>query len=86
MRVAKTDAYRRMVKPRWARIIATLKAHTKTPIFHHSCGALVPFIPDLIELGVDIIHPVHNIQPLVPPEDVVALFEAALEFGRYPIA
>lgn len=140
--------YRRMIKPRWARIIRTIKAHTRARIFYHSCGALDEFIPDLIEIGVDIINPVqvsaagmdtaglkrkygkslsfwgggcdtqkvlsrgtpsevrqevrrrirdlapgggfvfnpvHNIQPLVPPANVAALFEAALEFGRYPI-
>ncbi len=26
---------------------------------------------------------VHNIQPDVPPENVVAMFDAALAFGRY---
>jgi len=140
--------YRRMIKPRWARIIRTIKAYTQARIFYHSCGALDEFIPDLIEIGVDIINPVqvsaagmdttmlkkkygknlsfwaggcdtqkvlsrgtpaevrqevrrrirdlapgggfvfnpvHNIQPLVPPANAAALFEAALEFGRYPI-
>ena len=28
---------------------------------------------------------IHNIQPEVPPQNIVALFEAAKEFGRYPI-
>ena len=142
------EVYRRMIKPRWARIIQTIKTHTRAPIFYHSCGALEEFIPDLIEIGVDIINPVqvsavgmdsarlkqkygknlsfwgggcdtqnvvhratpdevrqevrrrirdlapgggfvfnpvHNIQPLVPPANVVALFEAAQEYGRYPV-
>ena len=52
------EVYRRMIKPRWARIIQTIKAHTRAPIFYHSCGALEEFIPDLIEIGVDIINPV----------------------------
>ncbi len=29
---------------------------------------------------------IHNIPPEVPPENVVAFFEAGLEFGQYPIA
>jgi uroporphyrinogen decarboxylase len=43
-------------------------------------------IRDLAPGGGFVFNPVHNIQPLVPPANVVALFEAALEFGRYPIA
>ncbi|MCG2768469.1 MAG: hypothetical protein L6435_08820 [Anaerolineae bacterium] len=29
--------------------------------------------------------PVHNIQPDAPPENIVAMFDAAREFGMYPI-
>ncbi len=28
---------------------------------------------------------VHNIQANVPPENIVAMFEAAREFGGYPL-
>ncbi|MGD0091634.1 MAG: uroporphyrinogen decarboxylase family protein, partial [Planctomycetota bacterium] len=140
--------YRRLLKPRWARILQTIKARTKAKILYHSCGALGAFLPDLIELGVDIINPVqvsaagmdtaelkkkygkrlafwgggcdtqhvlnlagpdqvraevrrrirdlapgggfvfnpvHNIQPLIEPANIMALFRAAQEFGRYPI-
>lgn len=52
------DAYRELIKPRWARIIALIKSKTKAKILYHSCGALDPFIPDLIEIGVDILNPV----------------------------
>jgi len=50
--------YRRMVKPLWARITAAIKRHTKAKIFYHGCGAIEPFLPDLIEIGIDIINPV----------------------------
>ncbi|MBM4041576.1 MAG: hypothetical protein FJ290_24005 [Planctomycetes bacterium] len=135
-------------KPRWARILALIRSKTRAKVFYHSCGALAEFIPDLTEIGVDIINPVqvsaagmdtaglkrrfgsrlsfwgggcdtqavlprgtpaevraevrrrirdlapgggfvfnpvHNIQPLVPPENIVAMFHAAHEFGQYPI-
>jgi uroporphyrinogen decarboxylase len=52
------DLWRRLIKPRQARILATIKAHTKARIFYHSCGAVEAFIPDLIEIGVDILNPV----------------------------
>ncbi|MGQ9553485.1 MAG: uroporphyrinogen decarboxylase family protein [Anaerolineae bacterium] len=35
--------------------------------------------------GGYVFGPVHNIQYGVPPENIVAAFEAALEFGQYPI-
>ena len=137
--------YRRMIKPLWARITAAIKRHTKAKIFYHGCGAIEPFLPDLIEIGIDIINPVqvsaagmetaqlkkkygknmsywgggcdtqrvlpygtpaevraetqrhirdlapgggfvfnpvHNIQPLVPVENIVAMFQTAKEW-RY---
>ena len=42
-------------------------------------------IDDLAPGGGFIFGSVHNIQPHVPPENIVALFDAAREFGRYPI-
>jgi uroporphyrinogen decarboxylase len=50
--------YRRLVKPRHARIIDTIKARTKARVFMHSCGAISEFIPDMIEMGVDILNPI----------------------------
>jgi uroporphyrinogen decarboxylase len=50
--------WRKMVKPRQARIIATIKSHTKAPVFYHTCGAAGEFLDDLIEIGVDILNPV----------------------------
>jgi uroporphyrinogen decarboxylase len=50
--------YRRLVKPRHARIIAAIKARTKAKVFFHTDGAVLDLIPDLIEMGVDILNPV----------------------------
>jgi len=33
--------------------------------------------------GGYVFNPVHNIQPNVPPENILAMYEAAQEFGRY---
>jgi uroporphyrinogen decarboxylase len=35
--------------------------------------------------GGFVFAPIHNIQPGVPPENIVALFETARKFGNYPI-
>lgn len=48
--------YRNVIKPRWVRIIETIKARTEAKVFYHSCGAVEEFIPDLIEIGVDALN------------------------------
>jgi uroporphyrinogen decarboxylase len=138
--------YRKVVRPRQQRVIDTIKQHTRAKIWYHTCGNCRPYIPDLIEMGVDILNPVqisarsmepaslkerfgkeivfwgggidaqkvlpfttpdqvreavrqnleifkpgggyifnnvHNIQAGVPAENIVALYEAAYDFGFY---
>ena len=139
--------YREYFKPRYEQIFDVIRQkapHVK--IFFHSCGAVYDLIPELIDLGVDIINPVqvsaagmdtkrlkkdfgddivfwgggvdtqrvlprgtpqevkdevkrriedlapgggfvfntvHNIQGDVPPENVIAMHEALMEYGWY---
>ena len=140
--------YRELVKPRQKRTFDFFKQRTNAKLFYHNDGAIYPFIPDFIEMGVDALNPiqlnavgmgdtkklkaefgdkltfwgaidtqhvlpkgspedvraevkqriidlapgggyvvcsVHHIQPEVPPENVVAMFDSAYELGRYPI-
>jgi uroporphyrinogen decarboxylase len=140
--------YRRLIKPHWAQIIEAIKSKTKAKISYHSCGAITEFIPDMIDIGIDIINPVqvsatgmntvdlkrnygkhlcfwgggcdtqrvlpfetpenvvtetrrrikdlapgggfvfnpvHNIQHGVPPVNIMAMFSAAQQFGRYTV-
>lgn len=42
-------------------------------------------IKDLAPQGGYVFSPIHNIQPGVPPENIAALFETAVEYGKYPI-
>jgi uroporphyrinogen decarboxylase len=49
--------YRRLLKPRQRRVFDLLKA-SGMKVFYHSCGALVPLLPDLVEIGCDAINPV----------------------------
>ena len=47
------------LKPRLKKIIDAAKAiKPDIIIFYHSCGYITPFIPHLIELGVDILNPI----------------------------
>jgi uroporphyrinogen decarboxylase len=138
--------YRRLIKPKQRRLVEAIQKKTTAKLFYHSCGATRDLIPDLIDLGFDILNPVqvsargmdtkqlkadfgkdivfwgggvdtqrvlpfgtpdevrdevkrriddlapgggfvfaavHNIQAFVPPENVVAAFETALEYDGY---
>ncbi len=140
------EDYLRYLKPYEKRMIEHIRKYTKAKIYRHSCGSIYPFIPDLIEIGVDILNPVqplardmeptrlkrefgkdltffggvdtqellykspdevrkgirevihaygkeggyilgssHNIEPDTPTENIIAMFQAALEYGQYPL-
>jgi uroporphyrinogen decarboxylase len=52
--------FRKQIKPRLQTLFARIKQlapHAK--LFFHSCGNVRPLIPDFIELGVDILNPIH---------------------------
>jgi len=138
--------YRRLFKPRHTILCDYIHRHSNMHIFLHSCGGIVPLIPDLIEAGFEILNPVqtncegmdpkrlkrdfgqevtfwgggcdtrhilnrrspaevkqhvrerleifspgggyvfnpvHNILPEVPPENILAMFEAVAEFNAH---
>lgn len=53
------NMWRRWLKPRLAKVIAAAKAvKPDLLVFYHSCGFIEPAIPELIEIGVDILNPV----------------------------
>jgi len=54
------DLYKKMVHPYHKQLYDFIKskAKSKVYIFYHSCGAVKPLIPYLIEEGVDILNPV----------------------------
>ena len=66
------DHWRRFIRPRLAEIYALAKKH-KRAVFHHTCGNVTPIVGDLIDIGLDILHP---IQP--EAMDILALKR---EFG-----
>jgi uroporphyrinogen decarboxylase len=51
-------SYRRNLKPFHKEMFDYIHAKTDAKIFFHSCGSIRPLIPDLIEVGVDILNPV----------------------------
>lgn len=51
------DLLRDLVFPGTKKLIDQAKSYGLT-VMHHSCGSIFPIIDDLIELGVDVIHPI----------------------------
>jgi uroporphyrinogen decarboxylase len=50
-------AFRRSIKPWLARMIHV--AHSSgAKVFHHDDGAIRPLIPDLLEIGIDVLNPI----------------------------
>jgi uroporphyrinogen decarboxylase len=70
------DMWRKFFKPRMAKIIKELRSIKKDLIIaYHSCGTIKPIIPDLIEIGVNVLNP---IQPKAKDMDMYAIKK---EFG-----
>lgn len=53
------EIFVKYLKPRIARVFAAFKK-AGLPIQMHSCGAITPFIPHLIEIGLDVLEPVQT--------------------------
>jgi len=141
------SAWRRLVKPRLAELVSTLKSRTRAYIGLHCCGAISALLDDLVEVGIQVVNPVqvsargmdptslkrrygknltfwgaidsqkllpggseaevrhtvrsiladlgpgggyilagvHNIQPGVPARNIIAMYDTALQSGRYPL-
>ena len=53
------EMYQQWLKPGMKKVIqAAKKANPEVLISYHSCGFIEPFIPDLIDIGVDILNPI----------------------------
>lgn len=50
-------SWRRLIAPRVREIYATARRHGRA-VLHHSCGNILPIIPDLIDAGLDVLHPI----------------------------
>lgn len=50
-------AFRRFILPAFKRLIEVGKKHNKI-IMLHSCGSIAAIIPDLIDAGVNVLHPI----------------------------
>jgi len=51
--------WRKYLKPRWARIYEAVHRHGMF-VMHHSCGSVAEIMPDIIEIGMDVLE---SVQP-----------------------
>lgn len=49
-------------------------------LLYHSCGAIVPFIPKLIKVGVDVLDPIQPVNATMQPEPLKAEFGKEMSF------
>ncbi len=65
------ENWRDIIKPRQAELIKTIKSrapHAK--VFFHSCGNVRGFLDEFIEMGIDILNPVHITATGMEPEQL----------------
>lgn len=53
--------FREFIKPRLKSLIETIRSTADVKVFMHCDGAITKIIPDLIEIGVDILNPIQTV-------------------------
>lgn len=67
-------------KPRYERLIKFIKSKTEAKIFLHCDGAISKLIPDLIEMGIEILNPIQPTAKGMEPENLKVKFGGQLVF------
>jgi uroporphyrinogen decarboxylase len=67
--------WRELFRPAIEELVKEIKSKTKCYVMIHSCGSIKPFIPDFIEMGIDVLNPVQISAKGMDP------YELKKEFG-----
>lgn len=73
------DLIREFVWPGTRKLVAQAKEYG-LKVVHHSCGAIQELIPDLIEIGVDVIHPIQALAHGMSAEELHSRFADKVSF------
>jgi len=73
------ELWRAMIKPHLKRVVRVGIRHG-LPVAYHSCGAVRDIIPDLIDIGIDVLNPVQCNCPGMTPSDLKREFGEDLAF------
>jgi uroporphyrinogen decarboxylase len=71
---------RALIFPHYRRLIGWLHAHSGAKFWLHSCGSIARILPDLVEMGVDILNPVQTSAAGMAPEGLAARFGGKIVF------
>lgn len=74
------EAYRRLIKPRHRQYFQLMRELSPAKIFFHTCGSVADIIEDLIEIGVDVLHPVQVSAAGMEPKVLKAKYGERLAF------
>ena len=75
------ETWRERIKPRQVELIQILRKKTPNArVFFHSCGNIRPFLPEFIEMGIDIINPVHITAQDMTPKQLKKDFGSEIVF------
>ncbi len=74
------STYRKLLKPRHAKYWAAIRERTHAPLMLHSCGSIYEILPDLIDMGIQIINPVQTRAANMAPEKLKKEFGDRLAF------
>jgi len=73
------ERWRKLIKPRWARIYDAVHAAGKL-VMTHCCGSVAEIMPDLIEMGLDVLESVQPEAAGMNPYDLKARWGDKLTF------
>ncbi len=73
-------AFRSMYKPFMIEINNWIHTHTTWKTFIHTCGSIMPLIPDIIEAGFDILNPVQISAVNMDPQELKNRFGDQITF------
>jgi uroporphyrinogen decarboxylase len=72
-------SWRQLIRPHLARVFRVAKSRGLW-LAYHSCGAIRPIVPDLIEMGLDVLNPIQCNCPGMNPRELKREFGTALAF------
>lgn len=73
------DLIREFILPGTKKLISQAKSYG-LKVFHHSCGAIFDIIPDLIDAGADVIHPIQALAKGMDPNNLKMHFGESVAF------
>lgn len=74
------DLFREMIVPHYRRYTEWLHRNTNLKLYLHSCGAIMPLLDDIVDMGVDILNPVQTSAVGMDPVELKAKYGRKIVF------